>query len=174
MHLRETTSFDVGVEQAFAARIDRSVRERACQESGATAWTVRVDPDGATTTVVVERTMPPSVPEFVRRFVGNSIVVRQTERWSAPDERGARRADVKVTIGGQPAKMVGSTVIEPSGDGSAETVEGDVTVSVPFIGRRVEPEIVKVIVAALRIDQRLAVERLRATGPRSAGAGEDG
>lgn len=158
MRMSETASSDATVEEAFEAHVDKGVREQACKESGALSWEVTITEDGDTAHVQVDRVMPPLVPDFVKKFLGDSISVRHVENWGAPDASGARTADVKVTIKGQPASMVGTATLKPEGSGSVEIVDGEVKVAVPFIGRKIEPEIVKVIASALRVEQRVADE----------------
>jgi hypothetical protein len=155
-------AFSGSVEQIFASHIDQDVREEACRQSGALSFQVRVRPaaDGSAR-VEVERVMPATVPDYVRKFVGDSITVRQVEDWSAPDGRGARRAEIRLSIQGQPASMTGTMQLTPDGDGCVEQVTGDVKVAIPLLGRKIEPEIVKVIEAALRIEQRVAEEWVR-------------
>jgi hypothetical protein len=107
--------------------------------------------------------MPSDVPDFIKRFLGETIQVRQVEEWGAPDSAGARHANVKVTIKGQPASMVGTAVLTPTADGSTEILEGEVKVNVPFLGRKIESEIAKVIASALKIEQRVGLEWIRAS-----------
>jgi len=158
MKLREENVSDLTVEQIFAARCEQSVRERACAESGALSWDVTITPDGDGATIRVDRVMPPRVPDFARKFVGDSIAITQTERWRGADEQGARRVDVRLTIKGQPATMVATGTVEARGAGSVEILEGEVKVAVPFLGRKIEPEIVRVIASALRVEQRVGLE----------------
>ncbi len=158
MKLSETNTSDLTVHEAFAAHLEKSVRETACQESGALSWDVSITPVGDGARVQVDRVMPPEVPDFVKKFLGDTISVRQVEEWSGPAADGSRTATVKVTIKGQPASMTGSAALTPNGSGSKEVVEGDVKVAVPLIGRKIEPEIVKVIVAALKIEQRAGID----------------
>ena len=162
MKLSVRHAYSASVEQIFAAHIDQQVREQACRQSGALSFQVRVQPaaDG-TVRVEVERVMPATVPDFVRRFVGDSITVRQVEDWSVPDGRGGRRAELRLSIQGQPATMAGTAQLSSDSDGCLEQITGEVKVAIPLLGRRVEPEIVKVIEAALRIEQRVAEEWVR-------------
>jgi len=99
-----------------------------------------------------------------KKFVGESIDVRQVEQWSAPDAGGGRRADLKVTIKGQPASMVGTASLIPKATGSTEILEGDVKVNVPFIGGKVEPEIAKLIVSGRKIEQQAEAEWIASNG----------
>jgi hypothetical protein len=162
MRFTEESSSDATVEEAFAAHIDTGVREQACKESGALSWDVSVTPSGDGVRIAVNRSMPPQVPDFIRKFLGDTIDIRQIEEWSAPDATGTRRADVKLTIHGQPASMIGTAVLKPDGNGSMQIVDGDVKVAIPFLGRRIEPEIAKVVAAALRIEQRVEQDWIRA------------
>ncbi|HEY2041868.1 MAG TPA: DUF2505 domain-containing protein [Jatrophihabitans sp.] len=161
MKLREENSSDFTVEQVFSAHCEQSVREKACEESGALSWEVTITPSGDRTRIQVDRVMPPAVPDFVKKFLGDTINVRQVEQWGAPDASGVRTAEVKLTIQGQPATMVGTATIAPDGTGCTEIVEGDVKVAVPFIGGKIEPEIVKVVAAALKIEQRVGIAWLK-------------
>jgi len=146
-------------EQTFASHVAKDAREQACQESGAVSWEVSVkeSADGGAT-VTVDRVMKPNLPDYIAKLVGDSIAIRQVEEWSAPAPDGARTAKVKLTIKNQPASMDGSASLKPSGDGTREIVEGEVKVAVPFLGKKIEPEIVKVIEGALRIEQRVGEE----------------
>jgi hypothetical protein len=162
MQLNVTTPSEATVEQSFAAHVERSVREQACRESGAVSWDISIERTGDGARVQVDRVMKPDLPDMVRSFVGESIKVRQIETWGGPDQSGTRRADVQVIIVGQPASMKGTAMLTPAGSGSVETVEGEVTVNVPFLGKKFEPDLVKVIAAALKIEQRAGIEWVRA------------
>jgi len=165
MKMRVETASAATVEQTFASRVEQSVRERACRESGALSYQVVIEPaaDGGAR-VEVQRVMAAQVPDFVRRFVGETISISQVEQWSPPGPTGVRTAVVNVAVKGQPASMTGTMVLSPAPEGSTELVTGEVKVSVPFLGRQIEPEIVKVIEAALRIEQRVGQDWVRQNG----------
>jgi hypothetical protein len=163
MKLIETVRSEVSARDAFRALCQSSVREQACRESGALNWAVQIEPraDGGVR-VQIDRAMPPEVPDFAKRLVGSEIKVRQIEEWGPADGDGARTARVAIDIIGQPASMRGSASLRPEGSGAVETVEGEVKVAVPIIGRRFEPEIARVISAAVQLEMRLASEWARA------------
>ena len=106
--------------------------------------------------------MNPKLPDYIQKFVGETISIRQVEEWSPAAGDGSRTARVRLTIKGQPASMDGTAAIRPAGSASIEVVEGDVKVAIPLLGRKIEPEIVKVIEAALRIEQRVGEEWIAA------------
>ena len=67
---------------------------------------------------------------------------------------------MKVSIIGQPAEMLGTAVLEAKGGGTSFTVAGDVTVKIPFIGKKIEPEVAKAIKGSLKHEVELGKTRL--------------
>ena len=93
-------------------------------------------------------------------MIGETVDVVHTEEWGAPDADGQRTADVVVQIKGQPAVMNGTAAIVASGGEVVMQIEGDLKVSIPFFGKKVEPEIAKGIYAAVDREQKTAATRL--------------
>jgi hypothetical protein len=148
-------------DQVFALIVDPRFQAAVCEETKALSHDVGVDAEGdGGATVRVERTMPAEVPDFAKKLVGETLDIRQTEDWAAPDATGRRTADLTIDVVGQPAKMTGTIVLEATADGSRQVVAGEVKVSVPFFGGKVEPELAKGIVAALRVEEKTAREWL--------------
>lgn len=159
MKINVVNASAASVEQAFASHIEKSVREEACRRSGAISYEVSIEAkDDGGARVQVDRVMSPEVPDFIKKFVGDNIAIRQVEEWGAPDSKGTRTAQVKLTIKGQPASMDGLAVLSAEGSGSREVISGDVNVAIPLFGRKIEPEVVKVIEAALRLEQQVGNE----------------
>lgn len=144
-------------EHVYTLVTDQMFRSAVCEATGALTYDVDVDkrPDD-TATVTVRRTMPAEVPDFVKKFVGQTVEVVQTEEWGAPDHLGQRRADLVVQIKGQPVKMAGTLHTEVVGEGTRTSIRGNLTVSMPFVGKKIEPEIAKGILAAVATEQRTA------------------
>jgi hypothetical protein len=144
-------------DQAFALIVDPKFREEVCEATMARRCDVDIDErDDGGVYVRVDRTMPAQVPEFVKKLVGQTIDVRQTEDWSAPDGDGRRSADIRLEVVGQPAKMTGTIVLEPTPDGCRAAINGQVRVSIPFLGGKIEPEVAKAIVTAIKVEQKTA------------------
>ncbi len=137
------------VEAVYALITDQAFRTESCEHQGSSDITVTVEPEGEGATVTVKRTQAAAVPDFVKKLTGETVKVTQTEKWSGPAADGSRTADIKVSIIGQPAEMNGTATLSPGADGSKFDVVGDVKVSIPFIGKKIEPEISKAIVASL-------------------------
>jgi hypothetical protein len=156
---------DATPEQVFALIVDPGFRRdvaAATQALDAQVDVRRQDDGGAT--VTVSRTLAATVPDFARRFVGDTLRVVQTEQWSAPDGEGGRSADVELTVQGQPARFTGRIVLAGHDEAVHEDIRGDVRVSIPFVGKKLEAELARGIVAAAGKEQEIGRARLGEPG----------
>lgn len=161
MKLTEKYSYDgADVEAVYGLLANEAFRTESCANQGATDYTVTVEPKGEGATVTIIRTQEADMPDFVKKLTGSTVKVKQTEVWSAPDSSGNRTADVKVSIIGQPAEMIGVAKLFAREGGSDFTVDGDVKVSIPFIGKKIEPEVAKAIKASLREEVEYGMTKL--------------
>lgn len=157
MELHHAIVYPADVETVYAMQCEDAFRKRVCAATGALEYSVEVVPDPTGASITTVRVMPPDVPDAVRRLVGDHIEIRQQERWSGADAAGRRSAEVALTIAGTPASMAGVILLEPTSEGSRQTVSGDVRVRVPFIGGVVEPQIGRAI--RLGLDKEAEVGR---------------
>ncbi len=155
MHVSAAITYpNVSPERAFALSLDPEFRKAVCRATGALDYDVSVkQSDDGGADVTVARTVPADLPDFVKRLVGETVSIRQTERWTPPDSSGGRTANLVVEIQGQPAKMTGTMVLERQGSGSRQAITGELKVAIPFLGRKMEPEVAKAIVAAVGKEQ---------------------
>jgi len=162
MQISATISYPSGTTpaQVYELATDADFRREVCEATHALDYDVSVDAQDDTAKVVVTRTMPADVPDFMKKMIGETVDVVQTEDWGAPDADGQRTADVVVQIKGQPAAMNGTAAIVASGGEVVMQIEGDLKVSIPFFGKKVEPEIAKGIYAAVDKEQTTAATRL--------------
>jgi hypothetical protein len=151
---------DSDVAAVYALLVDQAFRTESCVNQGASDYEVTVEPQGEGATVTIMRTQPADMPDFVKKLTGSNVKVKQTEVWSGPDASGNRTADVKVSIIGQPAEMVGKAKLYAVDGGADFTVDGDVTVKIPFLGKKIEPEVAKAIRASLREEVEYGMARL--------------
>lgn len=159
MLLKESFTYpDTDVEAVYSLISNPDFREEAAADGGGSEIEVTVKPEGEGHTITVVRTQETDMPDFVKKFAGDTVKVKQTEKWGGPDGDGNRAADVKFSVIGQPVEMLGTATMAGSGDVEF-AVEGDVKVNVPFIGRKFEPEIAKAITASLRNDVELGKTR---------------
>lgn len=156
MKLSETFTYNAGVDEVYGLITSEEFRTETCEDQGSTDYDVNVD-DGVVTIV---RSMPADLPDFVKKLTGPTVKVKQTEKWSQKSD-GSRVADVKVSIVGQPAEMLGTAALEDDGKGGTVfTVKGDVKVSIPLLGRKIEPEIHKQIVRSLNAEVALGKTKI--------------
>ena len=160
MKIKESFTYpDTDVESVYALISDPAFREEAVAAVGGQDIEVTIEPSGDGHTVTVIQTQPAKVPDFIKKFVGDSVKVKQTERWGGPDGNGNRSSEVKFTVIGQPADMLARVDLSGTGDVSF-VVDGDLKVNVPFLGKKIEPEIAKIIAASLRSDVEQGIKRL--------------
>lgn len=161
MKLNEKFSYEgADVEAVYGLLADQAFRTESCANQGATDYEVTVEAQGEGATVTIVRTQDADMPDFVKKLTGSTVKVKQTEVWSAPDQEGNRTATVKVSIIGQPAEMTGTAKLFAKDGGSDFVIDGDVKVSIPFIGKKIEPEVAKAIRASLREEVEYGMSKL--------------
>ncbi|MFY9913235.1 MAG: DUF2505 domain-containing protein [Nocardioidaceae bacterium] len=163
MNISATISYPASTSpaQVYELSTDPDFRAAVCEATHALDYDVHIDEhDDGTSRVVVSRTMPADVPDFMKKLIGETVGVVQTEDWSAPGDDGQRTADLVLEIKGQPAKMVGTAAIVVTGTAVETRIEGNLKVSIPFVGKKIEAEVAKGIYAAIRREQETAASRL--------------
>jgi hypothetical protein len=73
----------------------------------------------------------------------------QTETWHPAAADGSRNADVDGEISGTPVTLRGSAALRPDGAGATQSVDLDVKVAVPLLGRKLEPMVVDALRSGL-------------------------
>jgi hypothetical protein len=167
MDVRTEISYPgANVAGVFALVLDPDFRAAVCEATMALEHhvDVRRGADGSAV-VTVTRTMPAAVPDFARRLVGDTVTLHQVETWQPDDRSSRRRAALSLEVVGQPARMTGSLLLAEEPGGVRELVSGDLSVSLPFIGRRIEAEIAKGILAAARKEEETGRAWLAANDP---------
>jgi hypothetical protein len=119
---------------------------------------VSVEQRGDDVVVSTRRVVP--APDAARKFVGANLTIEQTETWRPAAADGSRQADVVIAIKGQPAGMSGTVTLASSGNGSLQSVSGDVKVRIPFVGAKFEPAIADAIRAAFKREGEVGREYL--------------
>jgi hypothetical protein len=163
VHLETVLRYPAPPEAVAALLADRAFVEALCEAGEATSWRVELDGSPAAGfTVTSERTLPTAeLPDAVRRFLGEQLVVHQVDTWQAPDPDGVRRGTTVVRVQGAPVTATADLALRPEGSGrTRQDVAGEVRASVPLLGARVEGAAAPVLLAALEDQERLAASRL--------------
>jgi hypothetical protein len=157
MELKLSASYDATPEEVFAIISDTTFREQACEKTKAISYDVKVSESRGDTIIRVQREMPSDgVPDFARKFVGQTLTLVQTETWRPANADGSRNADVQGEISGTPVTLKGTARIAPEGAGKAvHSIDLDVKVAVPLIGRKMEPFVADAIRYGLQKEHEL-------------------
>lgn len=160
MKLAKNYTYPADVADVFALIRSEEFRTEGCIDQKALDQEVTVEVEDDRHVVTIRRTMPSEMPDFVRKLTGDTVEVVQVETWEPAAADGSRTAAVSVDIVGQPAQMKGTAALTADGGSTSFTVEGNVKVSIPLIGRKIEPEVVKAISASLDAEVALGLKRL--------------
>ncbi|CAN5793645.1 DUF2505 domain-containing protein [soil metagenome] len=160
MKFIEQHQYDAPPAAVWSMLSDRGFREEVCRATGARQWDVDVSTDEGGGTIRVRRVIPARVSDAVKRFVGETVTIVQTEQWGPATPDGARTADLHLEVEGQPAAMTGAHSLAAQGGGTAFEVAGDLKVSIPLLGGKIEKEIAKAVSAGLAEEHKLGVRYL--------------
>jgi uncharacterized protein YndB with AHSA1/START domain len=149
--------YDADAADVFAMITDDEFLAKKLMARGAVSHDVAVEPtpDGGAS-IRTEQVLPARVADFVRRFVGETIRVQQTDVWGRSRPDGSRDGTFAVEIAGVPAKMTGTLRLEPAGDGATvERLAGTITVSIPVVGGKLEQMAGDAVRAAVETERRV-------------------
>lgn len=160
MRIHETVEHGATPQQVFEMICSPDYQELRCVRGGALEHEVAIEVEEDARTIVTRRRLATEgFPDFVRRFVGDSVDVVETQVWPlAPDEDGGHAASLHLEIPRTPISLTGSVVLAPSGTGTEHRVEGDLRANVPFIGSKIEQAVAPIIGKSVRLEGRLSQE----------------
>ena len=151
MKFEKTLRYDASPEEVFAMLREPAFREQVCEAQHVSDCTVEIDSTDETMNVSVDQKRPSEgIPSFAKKFVGDTIHIAQREDWTSPTD-----ADLDVTIPGKPGHMKGSVTLRPDGNGTVETVSGELKVNIPIVGGKIEKLIIELFEHALDAEQRV-------------------
>ena len=157
MQVNVQITYPATAEAVFAVLTDREFLADVCRATGALSHTVDVEDDGAGVTVTTRRDLPTDeVPDFVKRFVGQTLTVVRVDRWDAPGPDGSRRGTLSLEIAGAPVRLTGTLGLRAEGESAVQDVDGDLKASVPLVGGKIEKAAEPAIRAGLRAEERVA------------------
>jgi len=139
--------------EVFAMLADEEFQTRKCIATGARRHTVSINAQDDRTLIVSTRDMPSDdFPSFVRSMVGDTLAVAETQDWGPPGADGIRHGRLTVDIAGAPIDLDGTLSLAPGGQGSVETIEGDLKARIPILGAKIEQAAVPAIQSAIRVE----------------------
>ena len=107
------------------------------REQGAT--NIRVEAhhhEGSDFAVTISRDVPVEVPvpAFARGIVPDTITLVQTDRW----DTGTRTGQLEIRFKGLPVTLTAAMHLQDTAAGARETLDFDIRVAVPLLGRKLE------------------------------------
>jgi len=143
-------------EQVYAMLSTPQFREAVCEYQRFPKRTVTIDPTSSGMTVKVDQYRPADeVPSFAKKFVGDQINIVQDERWTSHTT-----AALEVSIPGKPGQMKGTITLVGDDAGTTETVDVEVTVNIPLVGRKIGEFIGSMLLRALKAENKVGVRWL--------------
>lgn len=122
------------------------------------ARTRGIDVAGTTTRVQ----LAVDAPEQVRSFVGATLDMDQTVTWSEPAADGSRTATMVIQVPGKPVSVDGNARLYPGGRGTVVEYTGELTVKVPFLGKKIEQQAAPHVKRAIDAQQQAGDDWLAA------------
>lgn len=148
MDLNTTLRFPADPVTVFTMLIDPEYVGRKAQAANAVRHEVSVQRDGDRATIHLLRVMPPDVPDFVRKFVGETIELDQTDVWEPAAADGSRDGTISIDMRGAPVTLRGTMLLAPDRTGTVVTVSGKLKASVPLVGGKVERAVHDALITA--------------------------
>lgn len=156
MRFHKEIRFPAAHDAVWAMLADPAFRERVAQEAGSGRHDVSVRPQGGGLVATVRSTQSTQgLPSAATKLLGSSYQIEQEETWESP-----RAGTLRVSIPGKPGRVVGTVSLREDGAQTVQTVEAEVTVSIPLVGRKVEKVIGSALGHVLKVQQRVGADWL--------------
>lgn len=155
MDLNTTLRFPADPGTVFEMLVDPDYVGRKAQAANAIRHEVSVQRDGDSAKIWLLRVMPPDVPDFVRRFVGDTIDLEQTDEWGPATADGSRDGTISIDMREAPVRLRGTMILAPDGGGTLTEVSGTIKASIPLIGGKVESAVHDALISAARREEEV-------------------
>jgi hypothetical protein len=153
MDLRTEQRYDADPSTVFAMLTNEVFLARKAQATGALRHEAAVVRDGDRVTVRLLRVMPPEVPDLVRRFVGDTIDLDQTDTWEPAAADGSRTGSIRITMGGAPVQLTGNMRLTPTTTGSQTNIDAQIKAAIPLFGGKIEKAVHDALLEAARMEE---------------------
>jgi hypothetical protein len=156
MKISATLDYPATPYDVFNMLADEGFQNRKCEATGALNHTVSISAKGNRTVIVSSRDLPTDgFPAFVKSLVGDTLAITETQDWSPAGTDGARQGTLTVEIAGAPIDLNGTLSLTPSGQGSVESVEGELKARMPLFGGQIEKAAAPAIESAINIEREI-------------------
>jgi len=151
MRFSHTSTYDAPPDEVYAMLTDPKFREKVCTFVKSPTHSVSAAASGEVVSVTIDQTQSVrKVPAFAAKLVGETIRIVQVERWTTP-----AAADLELTIPGKPGHLRGLIALDPSATGTIQTVTGELKVSIPLVGGKLEGLIEGLLKMFMRAEEKV-------------------
>ena len=132
--IQHRSEFGFPAERVRAALTDEGyLRERLARIGGRSSALVSHEArDGVTRIVMRQGIDAEHLPSAARRLAPNGVTIERTEVWNG------RRATVTAAVAGLPGSLTGAMALDDAEAGSVLAMDGEVKVSIPLVGGKLE------------------------------------
>ncbi|AZN29850.1 DUF2505 domain-containing protein [Flaviflexus salsibiostraticola] len=162
MHVERTATYDADLPTVLDVLVSSELANARTNAGRLDAPVHSVtDADTAPEAVTTVTVPADRIPEKARRFVSRATTVTIRQKW---DGKGPDRAsaDFTVDVGSLPVKIDLTQTLTAEGDTTTASFSGEIRVTIPLIGPKLEKLAVSQVDAVLKRDQRLVNEILAA------------
>ena len=156
MKISATIDYAATPHHVFAMLADVAFQTRKCAATGALSHTVSISAQGDRTIIVSSRDLPTDdFPAFIKSLVGATLAITETQDWGPAATDGARQGTLTVDIAGAPIDLDGTLSLAPAGQGSVETIQGDLKARIPLFGGQIEKAAAPAIESAISTEREI-------------------
>lgn len=161
MKFTHRAEYPASPEDAWAVMSSQEFQDAKCEATSTGTWSSSVETAGDRTTITSERVLPTDdLPDIAKSFVGPTLTVAEVQAWGPAAADGSRTAQLSVHLKGAPMTLNGTVRLSPNGSGSVQELEGELKVSVPFIGGKLEKAASEPLMFAAKTETDLLRARL--------------
>lgn len=161
MKVIRTAHYGLPVDDIMALIADEDFQDEKCRATWAIEWEASVRTVGSRIIVTTERAMPTEhLPEMARGFIGDRLLIHETQTWTGPTTGGLLTAELRVHVQGAPLTGAGTRQLRPNGESaSRDDIMLRIRAAIPLIGRKIEEAAAPAVAAAAEIETELLTAR---------------
>lgn len=149
MKFRHEITYPAAPAEVFAMLGDRAFRERVCAALDVVSAEITVTPHGAGFILINDQVQKTGgLPAIAARVIGDTTRAIATETWADPGG-----GTLEISTPGKPTSAAGTVTLRATDAGTTQLIELDLKVTVPVIGRKLEPMMAEQIVGAYDVEE---------------------
>lgn len=161
MRIQHSFTLPADIDRVMAMIADPAYVEDKIRRTGAKDHTVEITTDGPGPVIRTTRVMPTDrLPQVARRAVGDRLSLQEEQVWDAPAADGSRTGRLKVTAGSAPAGLDATLRLDPRGEETLFTTDGEFAVRIPLVGRQIEKQAEPYVGKVIGLEERASRDYL--------------